>query len=240
MLKKVMMLLTLVSFITTLAMAQVNGNGNGFGRKRGPKPGFNGGISALLKSLPRENVSPVERRGLSQMREEEKLARDVYLTLYEAWKLPIFRNIARSEQRHMDAVKVILDKYSLQDPIITDTIGVFTDQNIQYLYYQLIQAGGVSLVEALKVGATIEDLDIYDLKKFLRRADNVDIKTLYQNLMKGSRNHLRAFADQLNINGISYSAEYLTQKEVDDIINSPMERGILDENGDPLYGKNGW
>lgn len=174
------------------------------------------------------------------MREEEKLARDVYLTLYEAWKLPIFRNIARSEQRHMDAVKVILDKYSLQDPIITDTIGVFTDQNIQYLYYQLIQAGGVSLVEALKVGATIEDLDIYDLKKFLRRADNVDIKTLYQNLMKGSRNHLRAFADQLNINGISYSAEYLTQKEVDDIINSPMERGILDENGDPLYGKNGW
>ena len=35
-------------------------------------------------------------------------------------------------------------------------------------------------------------------------------------------------------------AQYLTQQEIDDIIYSPMERGILDENGDPLYGNTGW
>ena len=244
--KKVMTVLILASFVTVPVMAQGNGNGhrnsmeNGFDNKQGPRSGFNGGIAALLINLPSEDVTEDEEQGLYQMREEEKLARDVYLTLYDAWEIPIFSNIACSEQRHMDAVGIILDKYGLQDPIIIDTIGVFVDQNIQTLYYQLIQAGSVSLIEALIVGTTIEDLDIFDLQNFLSETDNTDIKALYQNLMKGSRNHLRAFADQLNRNSISYSAQYLTQQEVEDILNSPRERGILDENGDPLYGNTGW
>ena len=35
-----------------------------------------------------------EVEALQYMREEEKLARDVYLALYEEWQLPIFQTIA--------------------------------------------------------------------------------------------------------------------------------------------------
>jgi hypothetical protein len=267
MFKKVMIVAALICLVLAPAVAQGPGsnqnwmgtgsqNGNGSGRGQGngkmsgtkPRMGsgygmgsrFDGGMASLLLSLPAEDISPDEEIGLIYMREEEKLARDVYLTLYDTWKLPIFSNIARSEQRHMDAIKVLLDKYGLQDPIADDTVGVFFNPELQTLYFQLVQAGLVSLVEALWIGATIEDLDILDLKKYLSTTDNSDIKVLYQNLMKGSRNHLRSFVSQLNINGASYTAQYLTQEEVDAIIVSPMERGMVDENGDHLYGSTGW
>jgi hypothetical protein len=175
-----------------------------------------------------------------RMREEEKLARDVYLTLYQDWDHQIFQNIAQSEQRHMDAVKTLLDKYNLIDPVIDDTVGVFADLVLQNLYYELVNKGRISHVQALFVGATIEDLDIFDLKEFIQEADNVDIKTVYQNLMKGSRNHLRAFVSQLAAYGETYEAIYLTQEEIDEIVNSPMERGLYDQDGNPLFASVGW
>jgi len=42
-----------------------------------------------------------EVKWLRFMREEEKLARDVYLKLFDTWKLTVFSRIARSEQRHL-------------------------------------------------------------------------------------------------------------------------------------------
>ncbi|MFC2156385.1 DUF2202 domain-containing protein [Acidobacteriota bacterium] len=223
---------------------QGNGQGQGQGQggqnAKGPGYGFNGGMTSLLESLPFEAVDAQEEQGLRLMREEEKLARDVYTALFETWKEPIFQNISRSEQRHMDAIKTILNKYSLQDPVTVDTPGIFSDQNLQNLYFQLVQSGSVSLIEAMKVGALIEDLDIYDLKNALGQTDNQDIKILYQNLMKGSRNHLRSFGYQLNRLGATYAAQHLTQADVDGILNTPMERGLLDENGEQLYGSSGW
>jgi hypothetical protein len=72
--------------------------------------------------------------------------------------------------------------------------------------------------------------------------DNIDIRTVYQNLLKGSRNHLRAFAYQLSLLKSSYVAQYLSQEEIDAIIDSPWERGRYDENGEPVsgvYGRRG-
>lgn len=227
-------------------MGNGNGQGNGQGNKykkgkgNGPGQGFNGGLEAYLLSLPKEKLSVQERKGLLHMREEEKLARDVYLSFSQMWGQRIFANIAQSEQRHMDAVKVLLDKYELKDPIKDDTIGVFSDPTLQGLYTDLVNQGSVSLIEALRVGATIEDLDIYDLQGFLNQADNKDVKTLYQNLLKGSRNHMRGFVPLLESMGEKYVAQYLTQEEVDEIAHSEMERGIYDENGEPLFGKYGW
>ncbi|MBN1224192.1 MAG: DUF2202 domain-containing protein [Candidatus Aminicenantes bacterium] len=197
-------------------------------------------MSELIASLPYQEVDEKERADLSYMYQEEKMARDVYLTLKEHWNRLIFQNIANSEQRHMDAIKMLFDKYSLPLPILDDTVGYFTNAEIQNLYLELVAAGKVSLENALKVGATIEDRDIFDLKEALYRTDNSDIKTVYQNLMKGSRNHLRAFARQLSILSISYEAQYLSQEEVDAIINSPMERGVVDENGEPFFGDIDW
>lgn len=221
---------------------QSNGQGNKYkkGKGNGPGIGFNGGMEAYLLNLPKEKLSVQEKKGLFHMREEEKLARDVYLTFSDMWGQRIFANIAQSEQRHMDAVKVLLDKYELKDPIKDDTVGVFSDPVLQGLYNDLVNQGSVTLIEALRVGATIEDLDIYDLIGYLDSADNKDIRTLYQNLLKGSRNHMRGFVPLLESLGETYVAQYLTQEEVDEIAHSEMERGLYDENGEPLFGKYGW
>lgn len=251
MIKKAFFVTTLIGLLVVQAMAQgYGGRGQGMGRKgqreyargrgAGSGGGFNGGMNALVASLPHEELSEAEMKGLFRMREEEKLARDVYLTLYQDWDHQIFKNIARSEQRHMDALKTLLDKYNLMDPVIDDTVGVFSDTKIQNLYYELVQKGRISHVHSLQVGALIEDLDIFDLKEFIQTADNVDIKTVYQNLLKGSRNHLRSFVSRLSAYGEVYEGTYLTADEIDKIVNSPMERGLYDHDGNPFYPNTGW
>ncbi len=191
---------------------------------RGSANGGHGqaGLSTLVASLPAQDLSTEEEIGLTKMREEEKLARDVYQVLYEKWGARVFANITQSEQRHMDAVKALLDKYNLPDPVTDLSVGAFTSPEMQELFEKLVAQGEQSLVEAFKVGATIEDLDLYDL---LEQTDNVDIQRVYENLARGSRNHLRAFTTQLSLNGVTYEAQFLTQEQVDDIITSSRERG---------------
>ncbi|GAJ07529.1 unnamed protein product, partial [marine sediment metagenome] len=159
---------------------------------------FSGGINEVIATIDKNNLDEIEKEGLFLMREEEKLARDVYLNLYEKWDLKTFYNIAQSEKTHLEAIKLLLDRYDLKDPIGKDIIGVFENEKLQELYNELVTQGGESLEQALKVGALIEELDIYDLKELLSKTDNDDIKIVYLNLLKGSRNHLRSFDTQLN------------------------------------------
>ena len=194
-----------------------------------------GTLATVISDLPYEDLSEAEVDMLVKMRQEEKLARDVYITLYEKWGLRIFSNIAQSEQTHMDAIKVLLDKYGLEDPAANDVIGQFSDQAFVDLYTALVNQGSTSLVDALKVGATIEDLDIKDLEDEIAVSDNQDIKTVFQNLMKGSRNHLRSFYRLIVANGDTYTPQYITQEEFDAIVNSAMERGVVyDAEGNVL------
>ncbi len=201
-----------------VVMFLANSNVLAQGRGNGGKGDSGGGSSAPI-------LSPDEEAGLLQMREEEKLARDVYLYLSDRWGQTIFENIAGSEQRHMDAIKNLLDKYGLSDPSTGKAEGEFSDGHIQDLYNTLITTGSESLSEAFQVGATIEDLDIFDLEELVAETDKQDITRVYLNLLKGSRNHLRAFGTQLDSQGKHYVAEYLSQNEIDAIINSPKERG---------------
>lgn len=189
------------------------------------------GLSTVISTLPYEELSAEETAGLVKMREEEKLARDVYQVLAEKWQSAVFSNISRSEQRHMDSVKYLLDKYEITDPVIDSTVGMFTDPELQELFEQLTAKGNESLVDALQVGAAIEDLDIYDLQEFISQADNEDIITVYQNLLKGSRNHLRAFWYQLSLNGGDYESRYISAEEFSDIVTSDKERGQVDVDG---------
>ena len=159
------------------------------------------------------------------MREEEKLARDVYLTLYEKWNLAILNNIASAEQTHMEAVKTLMDRYGLDDPAADQDVGEFTNQDLQTLYDQLVEQGSKSLVDALNVGAAIEEIDILDLQKYLAQTDKADIEIVYESLMKGSRNHLRSFVSVLEKNGEIYQPQYLGQDAYDAIVNTPIERG---------------
>ncbi len=181
-------------------------------------------INYYINSFPHEDISDVERNFLIQMREEEKLARDVYEHLYEKWGMRIFNNIYFSEQKHMDAIEVILKKYNIPDPVISDEPGIFNSNDIKELYSELTAKGDISLSNALIVGATIEDLDIFDLQEALLKSDNLDILFVFGNLKKGSENHIRAFTSQLKTFDIVYQAQYLTQEELDKILSSNFRR----------------
>ncbi len=182
-------------------------------------------LSSQINNLPKEPLNADEQATLSFMREEEKLARDVYVFLYNKWGTNIFTNISSSEQTHMDAILQLLNKYNLPDPVGSNGSGTFSSTILQNLYTQLTTQGGISTLEALKVGATIEDLDIYDLKTALTKVDNQDITLVYNTLMKGSRNHLRSFYSNILNAGGTYTPQFITQAEFDAIINSPMETG---------------
>ena len=183
-----------------------------------PKPCRPGSSACQVQPL-----STAEAATLTFMREEEKLARDIYINMDEAWGLPPFRNIAASEQKHMDAIKAKLDKYQLPDPALPE-IGAFKNVELQELYEELLARGGDSYLEGLQVGGLIEEVDIEDLETAIAATNHADLAQVYESLMCGSRNHLRSFAAAIEAQGMVYEAQYLDQAEVDAIIDSPMER----------------
>lgn len=174
--------------------------------------------ASLVAEIAPSQLSDEERDGLLMMREEEKLARDVYLALYDIWGQKIFYNIAQSEQTHTDAVKTLLDRYQMEDPVVSDEIGVFTDSRFSELFVALTQDGSESLVAALRVGATIEDLDIRDINDLLEDTNNTDIEIVYENLIRGSKNHMRAFVGQLERQGEGYEAQYISAEELAEVL----------------------
>jgi len=157
-------------------------------------------------------------------REEEKLARDVYLTLLDAYGLAIFDNIAEAEQRHMDAVLGRLDARDIPDPVVDDAVGAFVNPVLAQLYTDLVGMGLQSSLAALTVGATIEDLDLNDLAGMIDRTTARDILRVYESLSCGSRNHMRAFVGSLQAMGASYEAQYITAVELEEILASTHER----------------
>ena len=194
-----------------------------------------GGIGALFDEIETTFLSEAEKDEVIFLREEEKLARDVYITLADKWQLPIFSNIARAEQRHMDTVLLLLDTYNVADPVVDDTVGAFVNLELAGLYTKLVEDGNVSLIDALIVGATIEDLDIADLYHLLGFAVNDHLKLVANNLAKGSRNHLRAFMRALEAQDGTYTPQYLDQEVFDEILDAGMERGIVyGVDGEPI------
>ena len=180
---------------------------------------FNDQLPAVLNEQQTEGdqLNQNEIDALLFMREEEKLARDVYLTLYEKWNLAIFNNIARSEQQHMDAVKILLDRYNLEDPMLGE-IGEFENQTLQELYDELISKGSESVQDAMLVGGAIEEIDILDLKEGLTESTNPDVIRVFESLLRGSYNHLKAFVNNYNRqSGETYQPQYMTQADFDEI-----------------------
>lgn len=148
-------------------------------------------------------VNEAETAGLLFMREEEKMARDVYTYLYGKYKLPVFLNISKSENAHMSAVLRLITAFKITDNSTNDP-GVYTNTRIAELYLKLIEMGNVSLIDALKVGVLIEQTDISDLQKELLPVENTSVKTVYTNLTAGSNAHLKAFVYNLKIQGVTY------------------------------------
>lgn len=210
---------------------QSQGQGMGPGQGQGNQSSSKEALSemeTLLKSFPAEDLSNAEKEGLILMREEEKLARDVYRVLYEKWGINVFNNISLSEESHMAWIKVLLSRYGVEDPVEIDTPGKFENPEMQKLYNEMTKEGLESLEKALIMGATVEDLDIYDLQTLLKDADNQDVRVLYHNLIKGSRNHMRAFYRQIDRQGSTYQAQYISSDYLTKILASQQEQFLID------------
>ncbi len=162
-------------------------------------------------------LTEAESRDLLFLREEEKLAHDVYATLHAEYGRRIFENISESESRHMEAVLGLLGTYGLDDPALD--FGLFANEELQTLFDALVASGLGSELDALMAGALIEEVDIEDLAEAMARTDKADILNVYTNLVAGSENHLRAFVRNIEaITGESYTAQVLPQEEVDAIL----------------------
>jgi hypothetical protein len=184
-----------------------------------------------------------EQTHLAFMREEEKLARDVYIRLSTMYPdHPIFGNIDDSEQKHTEAVRDMLVKYGLDDPNTNDNVGVYTGEGYGWYFtekfHELIERASISELEALYVGAFIEELDMMDINQCPRvivetdndindvtecgrvYTDNADIDNLYASLLDGSDSHLEAYVRNIEryIGKGNYQAQVLPQAQVDDIL----------------------
>lgn len=162
----------------------------------GPPAGGGPGGTACATSAATAStaaLSAAERATLIRMRQEEKLARDVYLTLAERSSLSVFDRIAVSEQRHMDRVAALLRRYGVPDPVAGMGRGEFADPAFDALYARLVSAGSGGDAAAAAVGVRIERMDIGDLNGAIRAAGRPDIKRVLENLRTASRHHLAAF-----------------------------------------------
>jgi hypothetical protein len=185
---------------------------------------------AVISAVSASDITQKEIEGILFMREEEKLARDVYLTLGEIWGMNIFNNIAKSEETHMDAVLTLIEKFGLEDPAKNKAIGEYSNSDLRILYDELIKQGSISLADALLVGGAVEEIDIIDLQKNLDLTENRAILEVYENLLNASSNHLNSFSSTYQRQtGEEYEPQYLSLEEFQELISS---------NGNPSSGKN--
>ncbi len=177
------------------------------------------------ESNSQQNLSTLtqeDRDGLLFMLEEEKLARDTYSYMYSLWGVNQFSNIKNSEQSHMDAIANELDNFNIAYTILPE--GQFSYPELQNFYDQFVIDGQISKLNALSIGATIEDLDIVDLEEYILETTNTSIIGIYESLKCGSRNHLRSYVSAIISNGGTYTPQFLSQSEFDEIIEGSHEQ----------------
>ena len=182
----------------------------------------------IFSNYTSKNTNEKENASLLYMLEEEKLARDVYTNLYEKWETRQFGNIKESEKVHLEKVQNLLDANKIDYQILPQ--GKFKNQELQKLYNDLISQGNISEIEALKAGATIEDVDIFDLQRLKKETDNQDIILVYNFLECASRNHMRAFNRGLNMRDADYKPQFISQADYKKIIDAEHEQCGL-QNG---------
>jgi hypothetical protein len=130
---------------------------------------------------------------LTYLVEEEKLARDVYVTLYSKTGVRQFNNINRAEQTHMGLVQGLLKTYSIKDPTVGKALGVFSNKSLAALYKKLISDGSVSTSAALAAGVLVEKTDIKDVTSLIKTKPPTDVQLVLDRLLSGSQRHLVAF-----------------------------------------------
>jgi len=160
---------------------------------------------------------------LYAVREDEKLARDVYNYFFEKYELRTFSNISKAEVTHITAVERLFYFYSINYPAVGPA-GQFNDSARKEYYDNLVNKG-VTALEAFKSTTYLEEKDIADYTSVLKDVQNPNIKVVIENLIKGSMNHLKSSYRQVIALGGTYTPAFLTQEKFDEIINSNFIKG---------------
>ena len=205
------LLLTTFLGLGTQSFAQMNGYGKNQQKQEMEHDSHTVDFTSLEKGI----LTQEEIDALIHMREEEKLARDIYTVLGETTPSAVFKNIPRSEQTHMDAFDQLLDRYEIPDPVVDESsIGTFTDPFFTNLFIELKEKGQQSDKDAFEVGAMVEDLNMANLIKYGQATDKPDLKLAYDTLLKQSKNHMSAFIGQLDRLGYEFEPEYITSEQL--------------------------
>ena len=166
-------------------------------------------------------ISVQEKNDILFMWQEEKLARGAYDFMFYKYETNPFGNIRMSERRHMNEMESLVHKFGIKDPSLADTAaGKFTDAALATLYEACVSKSSLSMEEALRAGALIEETDILDLQMRIKRSSNKEIIASFEYLLMGSENHLRAFTRRLGKMGIDYKPAVLSKENFDRIINN--------------------
>uniref|UniRef100_A0A7S3KY53 DUF2202 domain-containing protein n=1 Tax=Amphora coffeiformis TaxID=265554 RepID=A0A7S3KY53_9STRA len=174
-------------------------------------------------------LTDVERDELLFMRQEEKMARDVYRYHYRCWgelypTAIVFDRIADSEQQHMGRMGELITYYSLVDPVTSNDEGNFTDTTLTKMYEDLTKNCNEyeSLMEAFEVGAFIEETDIFDLRLAKNATVQAPLERAYGSLLKASYNHYNAFVRQIKAQGGTYVPRVISAGDSEAILgNTP-------------------
>jgi hypothetical protein len=122
----------------------------------------------------------------------------------------------------MNAVTNLLELHNISYTVLP--YGEFNNETLQGFYDQFVQSGQISLLNALQIGATIEDLDIVDLQEYIDNTANTSLISVFESLKCGSRNHLRSFVSTIESIGETYTAQFLTEEEYNQIISGSNEK----------------
>jgi len=177
-----------------------------------------GGEAAADDEAALAALTAREKDGLLFIWEEERVARDLYASLYDKNNLTIFLDLVRSESSHMDQARAVMEKHGLAVP--PDEPGIFQNQTLQEMHDQLLAEGLQSDQDALTVAAVFEEISIADLEKELSASQANDVRTVYEGLLAGSRKHLRSYVSDLKDQGIEYQPRYLEGEEFQEIVKS--------------------
>lgn len=178
------------------------------------------GISAQPTIIPTS-----EKNAIIYNLEEKKLSHDLYVAFESKWDAQIFENIARTEQDHFNYLLKLTQELGIEVPatILSNEKGIYYNPNLQEEYNTMLASGSKSLIDALTIGAKMEEMDIVDLHKVMDVTNETKVFLAYDRLYNTTRNHLRAFVRNLNAQGIDYSPVMLARDEYDKIIGETIK-----------------
>jgi len=176
-------------------------------------------ISAVTKAQ-KITLSPAETKALINLHDNQKLSLFVYDSLFAIWGINPFGNIRSAESQHVDFLVDVAENYSviLDKNGSTDNKPGFTTPQAETIYHESISKGSLSVIDALKRGALLEEMSLLALHEAKAVTIKSDLLHTFDILAMGSKNNLQAFNKRLKMYGITYEPGLLDQKDFKNII----------------------